>query len=109
MLYVRQEDTPYLHPMRIQELLKDTATMKFMDSADNPCSASKDLSNTKEVSVHIFIMSFLHVLLEIQNIIIYSFELKTVLSENIYIGLKSKAGLVHKNLTTHLYIKFSCA
>ncbi|KAJ1405007.1 Membrane attack complex component/perforin [Sesbania bispinosa] len=48
VLYIRQEDTSYLHPTSIQKLLKDTASMKFMDSADNHCMASEDLSNKKE-------------------------------------------------------------
>ncbi|XP_061346870.1 MACPF domain-containing protein At4g24290-like isoform X2 [Gastrolobium bilobum] len=48
VLYVRQEDTSYLHPTSIQKLLKDTANMKFMDSAENHCLASEDLCNQKE-------------------------------------------------------------
>lgn len=59
VLYLRQEDTSYLGPTSIQKLLKDTANMKFKDSADNHCLASEDLCNQKEVSLHFFIDSLL--------------------------------------------------
>ncbi|KHN17422.1 MACPF domain-containing protein isoform B [Glycine soja] len=48
VLYLRQGDTSYLGPTSIQKLLKDTANMKFKDSADNHCLASEDLCNQKE-------------------------------------------------------------
>lgn len=53
VLHVRQEDTSYLGPTTIYKLLKDTADMKFMDSADNHCLASEDLWKEKE---NIFLM-----------------------------------------------------
>ncbi|XP_027340118.1 MACPF domain-containing protein At4g24290-like [Abrus precatorius] len=53
VLYVRQEDTSYLLPTSIQKLLKDTANMTFMDSAEKHCLASEDLSNEKE---NLFVM-----------------------------------------------------
>ena len=60
VFYVRQEDTSDISdPTSIQNLLKETASMKFMDSADNHRSASEDLSNKKEVTHHNFIMAFL--------------------------------------------------
>ncbi|KAG5041341.1 hypothetical protein JHK85_013817 [Glycine max] len=49
VLYLRQGDTSYLGPTSIQKLLKDTANMKFKDSADNHCLASEDLCNQKEL------------------------------------------------------------
>ncbi|KAK7399326.1 hypothetical protein VNO78_10508 [Psophocarpus tetragonolobus] len=48
VLYLRQGDTSYLGPASIQKLLKDTASMKFRDSADNRCLASEDLCNKKK-------------------------------------------------------------
>lgn len=60
VLYVRQhEDTSDINdPASIQKLLKETASMKFKDSADNHLSASEDLSNKKKVMDHIFLMTF---------------------------------------------------
>jgi len=50
VLYVRQDDTSNHHdPDRIQKLLTETANMKFMDSANNHCLASQNLSNKKKV------------------------------------------------------------
>jgi hypothetical protein len=50
VLYVRQEVTSDPHdPASIQKLLTETASLKFMDSANNHCVSSQDLSNIKEV------------------------------------------------------------
>ncbi|XP_020228503.1 MACPF domain-containing protein At4g24290 [Cajanus cajan] len=51
VLYVRQEKPSDLDPTSIQKLLKDTASMKFEDSAENHCLASEDLSNQKNLFV----------------------------------------------------------
>ncbi|XP_039684782.1 MACPF domain-containing protein At4g24290 [Medicago truncatula] len=49
VLYVRQEDTSDPHdPASIQKLLTETASLKFMDSANSHHVASQDLSNIKE-------------------------------------------------------------
>ncbi|CAJ1937705.1 unnamed protein product [Sphenostylis stenocarpa] len=48
VLYLRQGDTSYLGPNGIQKLLKDTANMKFKDSADIHRGASEDLCQEKE-------------------------------------------------------------
>ncbi|TKY60484.1 MACPF domain-containing protein [Spatholobus suberectus] len=48
VLYVRQKDTSCLDPTSIQKLLKDTASMKFKDSAENHCLATEELCNEKE-------------------------------------------------------------
>ncbi|KAK7291491.1 hypothetical protein RIF29_06673 [Crotalaria pallida] len=53
VLYVRQEDSSYLHPTSIQKLLEDTASKKFLDSAENHCLASEDSCNNKENLVFI--------------------------------------------------------
>lgn len=55
VLYLRQEDTSYLGPTSIQKLLKDTASRKFKDSAENHSIASEDLFNEKVMSLHIFL------------------------------------------------------
>lgn len=94
MLYVRQEDTANLHPTSIQNFLEDTARMKFMDSVDNHCSASEDLSNNNEVSVHIFIMPFQHVLWEIKNYYYKKFQIYKLFWMKIYILVQSKEGPV---------------
>jgi hypothetical protein len=50
VLYVRQEGTSDLHdPASIQKLLTETASMKFMDTANNHGLASQGLSNVKKV------------------------------------------------------------
>jgi hypothetical protein len=60
VLYVRQEDTSDRHdPARIQKLLTETASMKFMDSANNHGLVSQGLSNIKKVP---WTSLFLHVL-----------------------------------------------
>ncbi|KAG5041340.1 hypothetical protein JHK85_013816 [Glycine max] len=51
VLYLRQEDTSYLGPTSIQKLLKDTASRKFKDSAENHSIASEDLFNEKNLFV----------------------------------------------------------
>ncbi|XP_045823386.1 MACPF domain-containing protein At4g24290-like isoform X3 [Trifolium pratense] len=49
VLYVRQEDTSdLLDPAGIQKLLTETASIKFMDSANNHGLASQGLSNIKK-------------------------------------------------------------
>ncbi|WJX53786.1 hypothetical protein P8452_39744 [Trifolium repens] len=49
VLYVRQEHTSDINdPASILKLLKETASMKFKDSADNHGSTSEDFSNKKE-------------------------------------------------------------
>ncbi|KAI5383979.1 MACPF domain-containing protein At4g24290 isoform X1 [Lathyrus oleraceus] len=49
VIYVRQDVSSDLNdPASIQKLLKETADMKFMDSAENRRPASEDLSNEKE-------------------------------------------------------------
>lgn len=55
VLYLRQGDTSYLGPTSIQKLLKDTASRKFKDSAENHSIASEDLFNEKVMSLHIFL------------------------------------------------------
>jgi hypothetical protein len=67
VLYVREEHTSESDindPASILKLLKETASMKFKDSADNHGSTSEDFSNKKEVTRCIFVMTFLLVLLE---------------------------------------------
>jgi len=50
VLYIREENTSDLHdPDSIQKLLTETASTKFVDSADNHCLASQDLINIKKV------------------------------------------------------------
>ncbi|KAK2438884.1 MACPF domain-containing protein [Trifolium repens] len=56
VLYVRQEGTSDLHdPASIQKLLTETASMKFMDTANNHGLASQGLSNVKKnlLEIHI--------------------------------------------------------
>jgi hypothetical protein len=68
VLYVRQEHTSDINdPASILKLLKETASMKFKDSADNHGSTSEDFSNKKEVTRRIFVIAFSLVLLEIKN------------------------------------------
>lgn len=54
VIYVRQDVSSDLNdPASIQKLLKETADMKFMDSAENRRPALEDLSNEKEVTDHL--------------------------------------------------------
>lgn len=56
VIYVRQEVSSDLDdPASIQKLLKETADMKFMDSADNHRPASED---KKEVTDHFICCAF---------------------------------------------------
>jgi hypothetical protein len=71
VLYVREEHTSESDindPASILKLLKETASMKFKDSADNHGSASEDFSNKKEVTRRIFVMTFSLVMLFSVNI-----------------------------------------
>jgi hypothetical protein len=57
VLYVRQDTSDLHDPASIQKLLTETASMKFMDSANNHCLASQGLDNIKKVPVDIFILA----------------------------------------------------
>ncbi|CAJ2676763.1 unnamed protein product [Trifolium pratense] len=48
VLYVRQDKSDLHDPASIQKLLTETASMKFMDSANNHCLASQGLDNIKK-------------------------------------------------------------
>ncbi|KAL2342867.1 hypothetical protein Fmac_004152 [Flemingia macrophylla] len=51
MLYVRQENTSHLDPDNVWKLLKDAASMKFTDSAENHSLTSEDLCKEKNLFV----------------------------------------------------------
>jgi hypothetical protein len=51
VLYVRQDTSDLHDPASVQKLLTETASMKFMDSANNHCLASQGLDNIKKVPV----------------------------------------------------------
>lgn len=88
MLYVRQEDTSDPHdPASIQKLLTETASLKFMDSANSHHVASQDLSNIKEVPWTSLFWPCYMLFWKSKIRIIKSFKLKIVLNENLCIDL----------------------